>query len=285
MGVRFLNTYLLRTCSKESGSIKKSTFNILANKKIVVDVSIYIYKFLESGKLADNFHKLLKLCLYYKVTPIFVFDGKPPAEKTQTLQKRRVDKLAATTALQMPTADITQKELHRLQLTATTITKEHIYMVKSIIAKYNFKCIDAPHEADELCAALVNSGNAWCCLSDDMDMVVYGCPRIMRCLNMNTHSFMFYEMDTILKTLNITQENLRYICILCGTDYILSHKCMFKSESEQLAHFNRIIGLYTEWQQKVDANIPFIVWVCNQLNDLHINPIKLYEINKLFMVA
>lgn len=302
MGVRFLNTYLLRTCSKESGSIKKSTFDLLENKKIVIDVSIYIYKFLESGRLADNFHKLLRLCVYHKVTPIFVFDGKPPVEKTQTLQKRRVEKLAAILTLQQqqpspsslqPLMETTPQQLHKLQLTATMVTKEHISMVKQIISEYRFSYIDAPHEADELCATLVKNGKAWCCLSDDMDMVVYGCPRIMRCLNMNTRSFMFYDMDIILKTLNITQENLRYICILSGTDYILSSKCTFNSEKEQLEHFNRIIRLYREWhnmaldnrcEKNPDISQSFIDWAITQLKDLHINYAKLLEINRLFTI-
>ena len=36
----------------------------------------------------------------------------------------------------------------------------------------------AINEADELCASMVINGFAWACLSEDMDMFVYGCTRV-----------------------------------------------------------------------------------------------------------
>jgi len=265
MGVRFLNNYLLKKCSKESGSIKKASFNILEGKTITIDASIYIYKFLKLGKLADKMHDFMRLCLYYKVTPIFVFDGKPPIEKLETIKKRKIAHMAAAT-----NPDATE---------AIIMTKEHVDIVKKIISTYKFEYMNAPSEADALCAQLVHKNIAWACFSDDMDMFVYGCPRIIRELNMKTHTFMIYDMETILNTLNITQVNLTYLCILCGTDYTLSgiiHQ--FVNEETQLSHFNQVNRLYDTWKT-CDEPIEFIDWVCKTYDEYkQIKP----EIEKIY---
>ena len=43
----------------------------------------------------ENMYLMLSIFKYYNITPIFIFDGKPPNEKKSLLQKRREDKLEA----------------------------------------------------------------------------------------------------------------------------------------------------------------------------------------------
>ena len=57
------------------------------------------------------------------------------------------------------------------------------------------------------------------CLSEDMDMFVYGCPRVIRYLSLLNHTAVIYDMKGILENLGITQKELREICVLSGTDY------------------------------------------------------------------
>lgn len=283
MGVRFLNTYLLKKCSKESGSIKKSPFTILEGKTVTIDASIYIYKFLKLGKLTEKMHDFMRLCMYYHVNPIFVFDGKPPAEKADTLRKRKEIKTAAALAI-AATADAADT----LQTDQITMTKEHVEIVKHIISMYKFKYMTAPSEADALCAQLVHQGIAWACFSDDMDMFVYGCPRIIRELNMKTHSFMLYDMDTILKTLDISQKNMTYMCILCGTDYTLSGKVhKFATDETRLGHFNHIHDMYVAWHTSANNNtIEFIDWIYGQYSgELDDNKPEIEKIYNMFSIV
>ena len=41
---------------------------------------------------------------------------------------------------------------------------------------------EAIGEADKLCALMDKENAVWGCLSDDMDMFIYGCKKVLRCL-------------------------------------------------------------------------------------------------------
>jgi 5'-3' exonuclease len=99
------------------------------------------------------------------------------------------------------------------------ISKNDIEDVKNLIRYYGATYYDAPGEADELCALLVIKNKVWACLSEDMDMFVYGCPYIIRYLSLLNHTVVLYDMKNILENLSMSQSELREICILSGTDY------------------------------------------------------------------
>jgi len=93
MGIKNLNKFLLDNCSKKS--IKKTHLKELTGKTLVIDASIYMYKFLIENTLIESMYLFVSILKHYKITPIFVFDGKPPPEKKELLIKRRLDKLEA----------------------------------------------------------------------------------------------------------------------------------------------------------------------------------------------
>ena len=92
MGIKHLNKYIQSNCSK---SIKQISLNDLRNKKIVIDTSIYLYRFLGENALLENFYLMISIFREYNIIPLFVFDGKPPKEKHDLLQKRKGDKRCA----------------------------------------------------------------------------------------------------------------------------------------------------------------------------------------------
>ena len=92
MGIKNLNRFL-RDNAKDS--IKFEHMSKLSGKKIAVDISIYMYKYASENALIENMYLMLSIFRYYNVIPIFIFDGKPPAEKKELLQKRREDKKEA----------------------------------------------------------------------------------------------------------------------------------------------------------------------------------------------
>jgi len=80
---------------------------------------------------------------------------------------------------------------------------------------------------------LTIKGKVWACLSEDMDMFVYGCPRVIRYLSLLNHTAVIYDMKGIIENLCITQKELREICVLSGTDY------------NSLNDINNEVNLYT----------------------------------------
>jgi len=92
MGIKHLNRFLRE---EAKNSIKFISLSEISGKKIAVDISIYMYKFAADDTLIENIYLMLSIFRYYNIIPIFIFDGKPPDEKTEILMKRREDKKAA----------------------------------------------------------------------------------------------------------------------------------------------------------------------------------------------
>lgn len=79
MGIKYLNKFLRENVSKHA--IKCIPIRELSGKKIAIDISIYMFKFLGDNSLVESMYIMLALFRHHQITPIFVFDGKPPAEK------------------------------------------------------------------------------------------------------------------------------------------------------------------------------------------------------------
>ncbi len=93
MGIQYLNTYIKKNTTKNA--IYKVGLNHFRNKIIAIDTSIYLYRFLADDGLLENMYLMLSLFKYYNITPIFVFDGKPPNQKNDIIEKRNNEKLLA----------------------------------------------------------------------------------------------------------------------------------------------------------------------------------------------
>ena len=92
MGIKYLNSFLKENCPE---SIKCVSMADMSGKKIAIDISIYLYKYAGDDCLIENIYLMISIFRYYNITPIFVFDGKPPAEKKELLIKRKEDKMKA----------------------------------------------------------------------------------------------------------------------------------------------------------------------------------------------
>jgi 5'-3' exonuclease len=231
MGIRYLNKYFREEC-KNTDAIKIIYMKQLSGKKIAVDISIYMYKFASENKLIENIYLMLSIFRHYNIIPVFVFDGKAPAEKKELIQQRIFEKKAAENEFNQLknnleyNSNIDEYEKHEIMNKMDILKKKFIYIsknqiddVKNLITYYGMTYCDAPNEADELCAMFAIKGIVWACLSEDMDMFLYGCPRVLRYLSLMNHTFVLYDTKQILNRLQINQNELREICVISGTDY------------------------------------------------------------------
>jgi flap endonuclease-1 len=262
MGVEGLNQYLLHNVPKESKSIQKIYTNQLKGKKIAIDASIYIYKFFVNNNyiiLSDSIYKMIDDFVGNRVTPIFIFDGKPPKLKDYIINKRRKEKDIAEQAYQ----NVDNPEIKgKLEKQFIRPNKDTIDFVKRILNKRNIKYIDALNEADPLCAWLVKTGKVWACLSDDTDMFIYGSPRVLRSYSINTKSLMLYDFDKILKQLKVSFDEFREICVISGTDYNIT---------EHNIHITKVFKLFYDFRK--EGNVRFIDWL---IDNHHITDDKEY---------
>ena len=233
MGIKNLNKLFRTECCD---SIKPISFAELSSKKIAIDISIYMYKYESSEALIENMYIMLELFKQYNITPVFIFDGKPPTEKKELLQKRKQDKKEAEKEYnilkqKLENNDISDNDKKEIITNISLLKKQFVYIsrekiniIKSLIRSYGVTYYDAPREADELCALLVLKNKVWACISEDMDMFVYGCPRVIRYFSLFSCSALLYDTKKILNKLNITQYEFKQICVLSGTDYNIQTK-------------------------------------------------------------
>lgn len=240
MGIPKLNKLLLEKCSN-TDFIRKIHLKDLEGKTIVIDTSIYLYKFSAQNRLVENFYLLISLFLHNNITPLFVFDGKPPPEKKELLQKRKINKKAAefeynkleeqlSESLTKQERNEIQEKMDKLKKDFIRIKEKDINIIQELLSYYGITYYTSEGEADLLCCKLVLSNNAWACLSDDMDLFVYGCTRILRYISILNGTVLYYETDNIYQNLNIPLNDFKKIITLSGTDYNLEkniniHKC------------------------------------------------------------
>ena len=240
MGIKNLNRFFK---DNASSSINSINLEELAGKKIAVDINIYMHKYGSENSLIENMYLMLSVFRYYNITPVFIFDGKPPDEKKELIIKRRAEKVDAleeyknikNILLNSSNMDDNDKKelMHNmvtLKRTSSSLKSGDIENVKNLLRAHGATYYDAPNEADELCAMLTICGKVWACLSEDMDLFVYGCPRVIRYLSLFSHTAVLYDLDGILKNLGLSQKQLREICVLSGTDYNSNSDCKDKTE-------------------------------------------------------
>lgn len=291
MGIRCLNRYFTQHCKKSS--IEKKPLSHLTDKFIVIDISIYLYKYIAQNALHENIYQMITLFHKYNITPLFVFDGKPPPEKMDTLRQRRLLKANAEEKFNHLNEELKNtideelresiaQDMEQLKRQFVRVSEKDINSVKEIMDAFGVKYINAQGEADKTCASiqLNNQYNCYGCVSDDMDMFVYGCSHIIRHMSLINETVLIYHRDDILNDLNMSFPIFKQISILSGTDYNINDNDVSLFETlKWFKEFEKTIQndtccneyIFYEWLQK---NTKYIKNY-NSLIEIH----KLFDID------
>lgn len=199
-------------------------------------------------KALDMILNRLEILLYYGITPICVFDGKPHPLKQQTQSRRKQEREKARQKLQMAETKLYSTEpLLRNQLLVEEYKKrykncidsrwEFVSQLKDVLSSSGFPVIDAQDypietkDAEGLCATLCMPGNDYCvaALSEDSDYHVYG-GNIQLTEIYQKHetkddvrTTVYYarvrSLEGILMESGLNFHQFRDLCIMMGTDY------------------------------------------------------------------
>lgn len=236
MGIRNLNRFIQHRCPDAASRIH---LRDLSGKRVAVDVSIYMYRYSGEGALLENMYLMASVFRHYNIHAVFVFDGPPPPQKTEVIEMRKRKKDAAKRQYDVldklskrrrdthaPDCNMTTTELDDMEETMRELKKQFVRLrdcdisdVKELLVSFGFAIVDAEGEADALCAKLSLKKRVDACISDDTDMFVYGCPVVLRNLSLLNHTVVSYSMCEILKTLSLTQQEFKMMCVVSGTDY------------------------------------------------------------------
>ena len=260
MGIRLLNKFL-----KKNVKTKVSSFKQLENKKIVIDIYNYIYKFLGNDSLLEDLDSFCKILHKYNIRCLFVFDGKYGEEKKKEQEKRRFQRDEANKQYEIlsekfhkkPYSKKIKKKLLDLNRERVKITKWDIYDVKKYFDFCGMKYIIADGEAEELCSEFVNKNKVFACMSEDTDLFALGCKRIIKNINFKKETFILYNIENLMDYLYMNIDVFRMICTLSCNDYVNDNK---------RKHFIYFINLYCNFiyvNDNIKNTNEFIPWLLN----------------------
>jgi 6-pyruvoyl-tetrahydropterin synthase len=290
MGIKNLNTLLLEKCPN---AMKTISLKELTDKTIVIDISIYIFKYALNNCLLENIYLMISIFLQNNINPIFVFDGKTPTEKKELVKLRRekrLDMIHEYNDLENKINDMMdefdKKEIlecmNLLKKKIINISKTDFDNIKQMITAFGLTYYEAPNEADEMCAYLCIKCDVYACLSEDMDMFVYGCPRILKSISLFNQTVMLYEQADILDKFQLTQPEFREICVLSGTDY----NCSIEHDTAvQMPTLKKSIKLFDTYKKSEDVtSVGFYNWLMKYYNyisdyDLLIKVNTMFDVN------
>ena len=230
--LKFLNSYPDLVLEKNIDDFK--------GKKIAIDISILLYQVVISvrnsgadltnrkGEITSHilglFNKTIKL-LNQGIIPIYVFDGKPPDIKRKTLDMRK--NIRKKAAEKMALAK-TEKEKIKYFKRSVVINKQQLNECRHLLTLMGVAYVDAPEEADSQCAWLAKEGLVDAVLTEDMDILTFGSPYIIRNLTSYKKQPIEISLEKIKTKFGWTHENFIDFCILLGCDYcehITDHNC------------------------------------------------------------
>lgn len=218
MGVKNFTKFLTKYCPNVRCVVKYAD---CSGQTWGIDTSLFLHKFchnVESKKPnphIDGFYKLFYRLNKYNIKPFLVFDGEPSVLKDTTIERRRNVVEQQKRRIHTDTSASASATVKNL-ITISDDWKPDIIQLCHIL---NIKYIQADGEADILLSQLCKNGRLNAVLSEDYDMLMYGCtvslskflwPKLeLTCINLND----------ILDTLKITYEQFVKICVCLGTDY------------------------------------------------------------------
>lgn len=234
MGIRGLMTLIKR---KAPGSISYDSYESFRGKKIAVDSSILLYKYkffcIKGDKNAHikGFMKKTLKFLQFGITPVFVFDGKPPEEKSYALNRRStrkskiIEKIAfLEEKLDDPALDVydirkIRVRLNKLKGKLVWVSREERDEIKEVLGFMGIPVVEAVGEAEATCLSLKKSGEVDYVYSDDTDVLALGCPEVLRTTHDHNNAFMRVDLESVLRGLGMSMDAFVDMCILCGCDY------------------------------------------------------------------
>ena len=338
MGIHMLNRFIQSKCKESISCIPLTS---LSGKKIAVDISIYLYKYLSENALLENLYLMISIFREHNIIPIFIFDGKPPVEKIETIEMRRKMKNSAREEYyrlklildgleslgevgdkdgndigNVTTVEIDEdtyidvatngeelrNAMKQLKKKFVILKQQHIQDAKSLLQAYGVTYYEAPGEADILCANLVTKNIVYACLSEDTDMFVYGCSRVLRYLSLTTSKVILYDFNSILKTLNMDMDEFKKVSIMFGCDYSQDNKSLSDTRytfTSTMTIFHSY-KMFTKYKDKtmIIMDNDFYDWVIRENESLanivqnarknirlfdihHIENLEIYDQNKI----
>ena len=232
-----INTDKLSESSELSDDNYKISVNMkfknLEYKKIAIDASLLIYQYVIGirntssdltslgGDFTSHIHAVVSKSLLYldnNITPIFVFDGKPPEMKSDVLIKRRTERLNAKKQYE---DEMDESEKIKLFKKSTIVTYKQMEQCKEILRAMGIPVVESLEEADSQLAYLTKEHDVYGAGSEDMDLLAFGTTKLLKNISSSKkNNIIEYDLMNIQINLQLNTIEFIQLCILLGCDYV-----------------------------------------------------------------
>ncbi|MCK9152433.1 flap endonuclease-1 [Methanobacterium alcaliphilum] len=227
MGVKF----------KDIVSPKKISFQDLDGRIIAIDAANSIYQFLssirqrdgtplmdESGRVTSHLSGILyrtSAMMEKGIKPIYIFDGKSPDLKGETISKRTEIRQESEKKWKEALGKGDIEEARKYAVRSSRMSSNIVESSKKLLQLMGIPFIQAYGEGESQASYLVENGDAWAVASQDYDCILFGAPRVVRNLTIsgNLADPELMELNQVENNLEITRNQLIDIAILVGTDF------------------------------------------------------------------
>lgn len=266
MGIKDLNKFLRKNCPEVFKEVSLSEFQYT---KCAVDISLFIFKYKTIFGDDDWLSAIVNLVCCFKRNQIhacFIYDTGAPVEKQQERQERRekrdkldekIKELEQSLEKAKATGDIDEiltsliksdskasllraktsvnfvqieEEIQRIKRQSVHLTQKDFDDTKKILELLGVPYFQATMEAETTCADLCINGKVGAVVSEDTDVLAYGCPTFLTKINTLTDTCVVIDYSNVIESLKITSDQFLDLCIMCGTDY---NKNIFKIGPEK----------------------------------------------------
>lgn len=234
----------------------------------------YILKRAHGNKYPQILTNMLSSVVRAGIYPIICFDGKKISpEKEAEIKKRQESRLINFQKLVEAKKNDEEAKVAQLSKRMNRINDKDVSNVDEVCSKLGIQMYICDGEADSVCAKLCELGFCDFVLSSDMDILVYGSPRLATYIKIDKRNYITeFTLDTILTKYNLTRDQFIDMCILMGSQFMkLSKKIKFK-EAITLICENKCIEKIWE-----DKNYSFLKQDLLELDKTR----KIYKNNEL----
>jgi len=221
MGVKGLYTYLKAYRKEIHNPMKEPAL------RIGFDAMSMLYKYKSSY---EDMYPLLKAFKAAGHRLVFIFDGKPPAEKEAEVKDRRDARESATTqatnlkeyltdtTIQPKERKVLEFSLARLEFQGWHMTRDIRHAFQRALWDMEIPYVKALGEADDVLADMAAAGKLDVVVSTDMDFLLSGVSRLWIPLRTRYDGFEEILLSEILSGEGLSLNGLRDAGILCGVE-------------------------------------------------------------------
>ncbi|HJJ47153.1 MAG TPA: flap endonuclease-1 [Methanocorpusculum sp.] len=186
----------------------------------------------EEGRITSHLSGLLFRSAHLvekNITPVYIFDGKPPEFKMKTLEHRQEIREHAKEKYDRAIEEGDEESARRYAMASSKVDAYVKDSAKELLTALGIAWIQAPSEGEAQASFMSRNGDVTYAVSQDYDSLLFGCKTLVRNITISGKRKIrgrvinLYperlELSRVLETIELSREELIQVALLIGTDY------------------------------------------------------------------